>query len=495
MASWWDEEYRRRLKARGYEPTLDGMDDQDVKDSLEAMDRRNAARQQEEWQYPRYKPVDPGLQARILRMFGQPYDKSAIDPKEAYYLNGWDDDDDDTEGDEAPLQVKPAQNVRDFAQSPTFQYRPRQDTTMLPSRWQTERTTDNGQSGPSSYRRDALQVAYPQPSAAASKEYIQGWYDANVWTDPDVLAAATPEERETAIHRIIASKGGELLKHYNTLHVNENDAEAARMNDVRYISGSLGKVQGGPDGSGTGGTVMRVPDMVPASQIDDAMRKAINITASFEGKGYETVAGNYDGMGVSLGVFQWNLGKNTLQPMLSKFINEYPEKARQIFGKNFDSVARMLGGTKAEQMNWAKSINDDEGRLLPDWQYQFIDLCKTKEFQEMQRSAMSEYLNRAHEIAEQFNLKSERGLALALDIAVQNWSIDATDYIKQRIAEGASEKEILRLMAHAIADQSDPDWQEDVRARKLAIAEGRGRVHRKDYDLEKEFGLNDVPYR
>ena len=67
-------------------------------------------RSQAEWQYPRYKPVGPGLQARILRMFGQPYDKSAIDPKEAYYLNGWDDDD-DVEGDEAPLQVKPARNL------------------------------------------------------------------------------------------------------------------------------------------------------------------------------------------------------------------------------------------------------------------------------------------------------------------------------------------------------------------------------------------------
>jgi hypothetical protein len=55
-----------------------------------------------------YKPVDPGLQARILRMFGQPYDKRFIDPREAHYLNGgWDDDGD---GEEA-LQLKPAPAV------------------------------------------------------------------------------------------------------------------------------------------------------------------------------------------------------------------------------------------------------------------------------------------------------------------------------------------------------------------------------------------------
>lgn len=146
-------------------------------------------------------------------------------------------------------------------------------------------------------------------------------------------------------------------------------------------------------------------------------------------------------------------------------------------------------------MNWARSINDDKGKLLPEWQEQFTNLCKTKEFQEMQRSEMTKYINKAHEIAKEFNLKSERGLALALDIAVQNGGIDATDYIKQRMVEGASETEILRLMAHAVADQSKPRWREDVRARKLTIAEGRGMVHGKDYDLGQEFVLTDDSYR
>ncbi len=63
----------------------------------------------------------------------------------------------------------------------------------------------------------------------------------------------TPEEREAAIHRIIAGRGAEgLLKHYNALHINENDAEAARMNDVTYVVNSLGRVQDTADGNGTG---------------------------------------------------------------------------------------------------------------------------------------------------------------------------------------------------------------------------------------------------
>jgi len=38
-----------------------------------------------------YRPVDPGLAARIFRQMGQPYDPQAISPKQSFYLNGWDD--------------------------------------------------------------------------------------------------------------------------------------------------------------------------------------------------------------------------------------------------------------------------------------------------------------------------------------------------------------------------------------------------------------------
>jgi hypothetical protein len=117
MANNREEEYLRRLKARGYEPSLAGMDDDDIEWELDKMDGKNPlqeARPAERPLFPGYKPVDPGLQARILRMFGQPYDKSAIDPKEARYLNGWDNDDDDDIND-------PRKNLRPMQKWPPVQ--------------------------------------------------------------------------------------------------------------------------------------------------------------------------------------------------------------------------------------------------------------------------------------------------------------------------------------------------------------------------------------
>jgi predicted chitinase len=97
-----EEEYLRRMKALGYEPSLNGMDDEDIEwelSKMEEADRRRAA----EWQQPEqpvrtvYRPVDPGLKARILRQFGQPHDESAIPKGQEFYLNGWDNGEDEDE--------------------------------------------------------------------------------------------------------------------------------------------------------------------------------------------------------------------------------------------------------------------------------------------------------------------------------------------------------------------------------------------------------------
>ncbi|MDR7867900.1 MAG: hypothetical protein RIN56_13925 [Sporomusaceae bacterium] len=91
-----EEEYLRRMKALGYEPSLAGMDDEDIEWELGKMDEANR-RREAEWRQPVYRPVDPGLKARILRMFGQPYDESAIPKGQEFYLNGWDNGEDEEE--------------------------------------------------------------------------------------------------------------------------------------------------------------------------------------------------------------------------------------------------------------------------------------------------------------------------------------------------------------------------------------------------------------
>ena len=93
---------------------------------------------------------------------------------------------------------------------------------------------------------------------------------------------------------------------------------------------------------------------------------------------------------------------------------------------------------------------------------------------------------------------SERAAALMFDIKVQNGSIGST--VKARITgdfgalpQGISEEEAevlkMRIIAERRAEAAKGPWIEDVRARKLCCANGRGTVHGIDYDLDRQFGI------
>ena len=51
---------------------------------------------------------------------------------------------------------------------------------------------------------------------------------------------------------------------------------------------------------------------------NDEVAVAISVTGTFENSGdpYLGVTGNFDGMGISCGVLQWNIGSNSLQPLV-----------------------------------------------------------------------------------------------------------------------------------------------------------------------------------
>ncbi len=106
-----EEEYIRRMRQRGYTPTLAGMDDDDIEWELakmDGMDPFGGTRPAEQPLNPTYRPADPAMVARIYRQMGRPYDASLISREEKYYLNGgWDNGEDDKDGTENPVTNLP----------------------------------------------------------------------------------------------------------------------------------------------------------------------------------------------------------------------------------------------------------------------------------------------------------------------------------------------------------------------------------------------------
>ena len=101
-----------------------------------------------------------------------------------------------------------------------------------------------------------------------------------------------------------------------------------------------------------------------------------------------------------------------------------------------------------------------------------------------------------------FELTTERAAALMFDISVQNGSIGALvraqiekDFAALPKLEDPLQAEVarLRIIANRRAAACRPEFVEEVRARKLTIADGEGVVRGIPYDLDRQFGLRLVP--
>ena len=231
--------------------------------------------------------------------------------------------------------------------------------------------------------------------------------------------------------------------------------------------------------------------------------RALRLTTFFEtGKTLEnaagTVAGDFDNMGISLGILQWNLGMGTLQPILRNFF-DFGDPAWKN-DPNLVKLEEILDlPTPEQQVAWARTIQSSDGRkftFLSDWEKSLTDLGEmTVDFQ---IKACKRRFKVAAENCRQLGLFSERAFALLFDINVQNGVLYATrrhnvrQGIERRMSQLANpgnEEEVLKIIAEERAKASLPRWQNDVRSRKLAIAMGTGTVHRHRIDLD-DFAIS-----
>ena len=232
--------------------------------------------------------------------------------------------------------------------------------------------------------------------------------------------------------------------------------------------------------------------------------RCLALTGSFEtGSAFPDcfagLSGDFDGQGISFGVCQWNFGQGSLQPLLKRMCADYPEMARTVFNDNLEHLTMVLNAAKREQMAFARSIQHPvRKRIHEPWLGMFKTLGRTAEFQRIEADAANTLYKAARRFCVDYGLWSERAAALMFDIKVQNGSISSK--VKERIFKsfrdidpGISEEEQeaarLRIVANRRAEAANARWIEDVRTRKLCIANGEGIVHGIAYDLEEQFGI------
>jgi hypothetical protein len=227
--------------------------------------------------------------------------------------------------------------------------------------------------------------------------------------------------------------------------------------------------------------------------------RSLQLTAQFEGHDFTLAQGNFDGAGITWGIIGFTLQSGELAEIILEVERRSPELLEQAFGSLAQELCETMKRRWPAQLAFADGISRgrDKTRLAEPWLTSFqrfgqIPAVQTLQLERAERS----YYVPARATAATWGLASELGIALALDVHVQNGGIGPATSRRIRTAlDGRSarnEAQLRNVIANAVADSAREKWREDVRARKLAIANGTGKVHGRKYDL-RAWGLQDLP--
>jgi hypothetical protein len=234
--------------------------------------------------------------------------------------------------------------------------------------------------------------------------------------------------------------------------------------------------------------------------------RCMALTGAFEtGKPFpgcfSGLAGSFDGMGISFGALQWNLGQKTLQPMLSEMASSHPDVWSTVFGSNADVLSGIIAESLADQIAWARSIQSSGFVVAEPWNSQFVALGQTPEYQAIEIDRAANIFANAQSLCTTYELNTGRGVSLMYDIVTQDGSISASTKEKifddyANLASDLSPDDLqvarMKIIAQRRASAANSASYQDVLSRKMTIAEGQGTVHGATYDLS-DYGLTLDP--
>jgi hypothetical protein len=259
---------------------------------------------------------------------------------------------------------------------------------------------------------------------------------------------------------------------------------------------------------------------------DDFLTAGLKITGHFEDSNdpLGAVSGNFDGMGISLGVLQWNIGSNSLQPIVRAIGKASATSAMPKFGEDIwqacnTTVTAGLAIVRAWQPN----------NKLPKVVFNELKAyVRSQPFQDQQLRVARKVGNTAWDTAVDWAAKQGRNAATKrefcwfYDVFTQNGGLKSLtpkkvqDFIDNHGADSADNlicdwlaartddvrgaidsRKNAKLWRDAVQQsklslfvasflrtaEANPLWQSDVMNRKGIIALGAGWSHKEKHDV------------
>ena len=222
---------------------------------------------------------------------------------------------------------------------------------------------------------------------------------------------------------------------------------------------------------------------IPLPQAQDL---ALTVTMYFEGgnSAYQALADDFDGMGTSFGLIQWNFGAGTLGPLLLKMLNADPAAFAACFGPNanYDALKNAItSGSISQQLSWARGLIASN---RPAWKAAFVAIGSNNTFNQIQRQqAISHYHARALTVitnlrrinaALMVNVEVRSYVAI-FDLCVQQNGIDnVLDAIKAKVAATppVTQLDLVTIAVQQRALAAKAKYVADCMSRRMGILTG-----------------------
>jgi hypothetical protein len=154
----------------------------------------------------------------------------------------------------------------------------------------------------------------------------------------------------------------------------------------------------------------------------DWIKIAMEITGSFEGSTFRTVTGDFDGMGISVGVLQWNYGQGSLQKkILQPYLARLNAKIMDSYFPAPVSVTASMSSKDA--LKYVRKVMLDGKTLKAGWAAAWSMFLSQETIKTIQLEAAREIADSAYREAISNNLTSKRSFCWFFDVHVQNGSM------------------------------------------------------------------------
>jgi peptidoglycan hydrolase-like protein with peptidoglycan-binding domain len=232
---------------------------------------------------------------------------------------------------------------------------------------------------------------------------------------------------------------------------------------------------------------------LPAPSLFD---RCLNLTAAFEGTGFEKAVGNFDGAYLTWGIIGYTL-KHDLPQFLELVEREYPGTLKRAFGSKERELKQVLAASASEKERWGNSVSTGANKydLHSEWKAAFARLGQIPEVQSLQiRDAKDRYWKICVRDAKRWKAADAIDTAMFFDTAVQNGGA-GRDSIAGPLDNLARAEPSLsglarrKKWAQIISQGSNAPARQDVLTRRSAIATGDGKVHGDNFRIA-DWGLD-----